>query len=70
MLFTITIWYVFQEHILTLQYQIMKKDISVKVVRAYSLVRADHSSNTKRGGVCIYYKQSVGVRIIDIPNLT
>ena len=47
-----------------------EKDISVKVVRAYSLVRADHPSNTTLGGVCIYYKESVGVRIIDIPNLT
>ena len=44
-----------------------EKDISIK---GYSLVRADHSSNTKRGGVCIYYKESLGVRIIDIPNLT
>ena len=44
-----------------------EKDISIK---GYSLVRADHPNNTKRGGVCIYYKKSLGVRIIDIPNLT
>ena len=44
-----------------------EKDISIK---GYSLVRADHPSNAKRGGVCIYYKESLGVRIIDIPNLT
>ena len=44
-----------------------EKDISIK---GYSLVRADHSSNTKRGRICIYYKESLGVRIIDIPNLT
>ena len=33
------------------------------------MVRADHPSNTQRGGVCIYYKKSIGARIIDIPNL-
>ena len=44
-----------------------EKDISVK---GYGLVRAYHPSNPKRGGVCIYYKESVGVRVIDIPNLT
>ena len=43
-----------------------EKDISIK---GYSLVRADHPSNTKGGGTCIYYKESLGVRIIDIPNL-
>ena len=30
---------------------------------------ADHPSNTKQG-VCIYYKESLGVCVIDIPNLT
>ena len=25
----------------------------------YNLLRADHPSNTKRGGVCIYYKESL-----------
>ena len=44
-----------------------EKDILVK---GYSLVRADHPSNTKRGGACIYYKESLCVRIIYIPNLT
>ena len=44
-----------------------EKDISIK---GYSLVRAGHPSNTKRGGFCIYYKESLGVPIIDIPNLT
>ena len=44
-----------------------EQDISI---RGYSLVRADHPSNTKRGGVCTYDKESPGVCIIDIPNLT
>ena len=43
-----------------------KKEISTK---GYSLVTVDHPSNTKRGVVCIYYKNSLGVHIIDIPNL-
>ena len=27
-------------------------------IDGYNLLRSDHSSNTKRGGVCIYYKKS------------
>ena len=26
-------------------------------IKGYSMIRADHPSNTKRGGVCIYYKK-------------
>ena len=33
----------------------------------YRLVRADHPNNIKRGGVCIYYKESLPVRVINIP---
>ena len=29
----------------------------------YNLLRADHPSNSKRGGVCIVYKETLGVRI-------
>ena len=29
----------------------------------HSLVRADHPDNMKRGGVCIYYKESLPVRL-------
>ena len=32
----------------------------------YNLIRSDHPSNTKRGGVCIYYKESLAVRSVDI----
>ena len=34
----------------------------------YSLVRADHPMGTKRGGVCIYYKEYIS--LIFKPNLT
>ena len=29
----------------------------------YNLVHVDHSNNIKRGGVCIYYKESLPVRV-------
>ena len=32
----------------------------------YSLVRSDHPFNTKRGGVCLYYKNSLALRVINI----
>ena len=35
-------------------------------IRGYNLVRSDHPSNNKRGGVCTYYKASLPLRIIDI----
>ena len=33
----------------------------------YNLVCADHLDNTKRGGVCIYCKESLPVKIINLP---
>lgn len=39
-------------------------------VKECSLVRADHPPNPKQGEVCIYYKESLGVCIINVPNLT
>ena len=38
-------------------------------MEGYKLVRADHSDNVKRGGVCIYYKESLPVRVINLPYL-
>ena len=35
-------------------------------VPGYNLFRADHPSNTKRGGVCIYYRNSLALKILDI----
>ena len=32
----------------------------------YNLVRADNSTNTKRGGVCIYDDKSLPVKVIGI----
>ena len=35
-------------------------------IPGYNLVRSYHLSNNKRGGVCIYYKTSLPLRVIDI----
>ena len=35
-------------------------------LEGYKLVRADHPNNVKRGGVCIYYKESIPVRVINL----
>ena len=42
-------------------------DSSVKNIQpnSYNLIRADHLSNTKRGGVCIFYKEALAVRIVN-----
>ena len=36
-------------------------------IEGYNLVRADHPDNIKRGGVCIYYKEFLPVRIKTLP---
>ena len=36
-------------------------------MEGYKLIRADHPNNIKRGGVYIYYKESLPVRVISIP---
>ena len=39
-------------------------------VPGYSMMRSDHPSNTKRGGVCLYYKKHLPIiRRDDISNL-
>ena len=39
---------------------------SLLEIDRYNLVRADHPNDTKRGGVCIYYKESLPVRTINL----
>ena len=36
-------------------------------IEGYKLVRSDHPDNIRRGGVCIYYKESLPVRVINLP---
>ena len=35
----------------------------------YNIIRKDHQSNTKRGGVCVYYKHKLPFKIINIKYL-
>ena len=39
-------------------------------ISGYNLVRSDHPLNSKRGGVCIYYKNYVLLRIISVSYLS
>ena len=34
-------------------------------VQGYDLIRADHLSNVKRGGICIYYKNHLPLKLIN-----
>ena len=43
--------------------QSVDRDISVN---GYNLIRADHSSNNKGGGVCIYYRESLAIQLVKI----
>ena len=38
-------------------------------IKGYNSVRADHPDNIKRGGVCIYYKEYLSVRVKTLPKL-
>ena len=38
-------------------------------IDGYTLLRIDHPSNIKRGGVCIYYKESLPFRVMSLPYL-
>ena len=38
----------------------------IRKIPGYTLIRSDHPSNTKCGGVCIYYKSSLPLRVINI----
>ena len=40
----------------------VSKDDNALSIEGYSLIRADHPSNTKRGGVCIYHNDKISVR--------
>ena len=42
---------------------------SLLEIDGYNLIHADHPGNVKRGGVCIYYKESLPVRVLSSPYL-
>ena len=35
----------------------------------YNIIRKGHPSNTKRGGVCVYYKNTLSFKVINIKYL-
>ena len=39
-------------------------------IDGYYIVRSDHPSGSKRGGVCCYFKESLPVRILKITLVT
>ena len=47
---------------------ILEEDSSFQL-DGYKVIRADHPSNTKRGGVCICYQESLTVRALNLTNL-
>ena len=48
---------------------ILERDSSFQL-DGYKVIRADHPSNTKRGGVCIYYKELLSLRALNLTNLS
>ena len=42
---------------------------SLLEIDGYNSIRADHPDNIKRGGVCIYYKESLPIRVLSLPYL-
>ena len=44
------------------------EDAILEIV-GYTLIRADHPSNTKRGGACLYYRNSLAFRLLNIQHL-
>ena len=55
------------ENFLNSSFESNDKDL---MIEGYNFIRSDHPINTKRGGVCIYYKESLVVRIVNITSLT
>ena len=41
---------------------------SLLEIDGYNLVSADHSKNIRRGGLGIYYKESLPVRVVSLPH--
>ena len=40
------------------------------VISGYNLIRSDHPSNTKRGGVCLYYKNYLPLTVLNTRTLS
>ena len=53
--------YVYQRHFLDFLESLDNHNLSIKV---YSLIRADHPDNVKRGGVCLF-KENLTLKVIN-----
>ena len=40
------------------------------IIDGYKLIRADHPSDTRRGGVCIYHKETMSVKVLNFSQLS
>ena len=47
----------------------MQKYFSNLEISGYNLVRSDHPSNNTRGGICIFYKHFLPLRILNVQYL-
>ena len=56
-------------HVLVKLFLIPHLNQMTKMLEGYNLIQSDHPSNTKRSGVCIYYKESLAVCLVDITSL-
>ena len=55
--------FVYQKHILIL---LIPNDDDKLQIPGYTLIRSDLPSNINRGGICIYHKSSLPLRVINI----
>ena len=37
------------------------------LINGYNLLKADHPDSVKRGGVCLYYRENLTLRLVDTP---
>ena len=44
---------------------ILPQDPNIEM-QTYTLIRTDHPSNVKRGGVCVYYKNHLPLKLLNI----
>ena len=49
-------------------FEIPSEDENLEIP-GYNLVRENHPPNSKRGGVCVYYKSSLPFRVINVKYL-
>ena len=45
-------------------------DLKELMIENFTLVRADHPSNTKRGGICVYFRSCLPIRVLNITVLS